>query len=158
MREKPPINVRRADPMDDSALTLLADRMADFPLPPWRTPSEIADTCLPQMRAAVHQRGFEGVLLVAEQGRGNTLGAVLVTVRRDAWNGERYGRMDVLAVQHGDERRGVASALLDAAETWAREQGLRRLACDLFDTNWRARGFCEHHGFQRDTVRYLKEL
>lgn len=152
------VQIRPADPMDDSALTLLADRMADFPLPSWRTPGEIATASLPMLRAAVHQRGIEATVLVAEQGRGNILGCVLVTVHRDQWNGERYARMAVLAVQRGAEGRGVASSLLDAAQSWARREGLRRFACDLFDSNWRAQRFCEHHGFKRDTTRYLKEL
>lgn len=144
--------------MDDSALEMLADRMVDFPLPPWRTPGEIADSYLPALRKAVHQHEIDGVLLVAERGRGNTLGGVLVTVHRDLWNDQRYARVDVLAVRHGEEGGGIAGALLVAAEEWAREHGLRRMACEIFDTNWRAQQFCEHMGLQRDTVRYMKDI
>ena len=116
--------VRRANPMDEAMIDMLADRMADFPVPPWRTRGEIADGYHPMLRAAVHERGDGGVLLVA----------------------------------HRAEGRGVAGRLLQAAEEWARGQGLRTLVCQAFEDNWRGLAFYEHQGFRRDTVRLVKAL
>ena len=81
-----------------------------------------------------------------------------MSVQRDHWNDQRCACVDVLAVRHGEEGSGVAGTLMEAAEAWARGRGLRRMFCELFDSNWRARQFCEHVGFQRDTVRFLKDL
>ena len=150
--------VRPANPMDEAMVDMLADRMADFPVPPWRTRGEIADGFHPMLRDAVHRRGDEQALLVAEHEEDGALGGVLVTTEYDEWNGRAQARVVVLAVSHGAEGRGVAGRLLEAAEAWAREQGLRTLVCQAFESNWRALAFCEHEGFRRDTVRFVKAL
>ncbi len=44
---------------------------------------------------------------------------------------------------------GIGSALLDRAETWAREQGVDRIACGVFADNAVGVGFFERRGFRR---------
>jgi ribosomal protein S18 acetylase RimI-like enzyme len=64
----------------------------------------------------------------------------------------------VLAVDPGAQGRGVARALVDAAESWARAQGSRRISLNVWVQNERARGLYEHLGYGPETMHYLKEL
>ena len=55
-----------------------------------------------------------------------------------------------LAVAPGDRRRGVASALLAAAEQHARARGARKLSLRVLSSNETAMRLYERHGFQRE--------
>jgi ribosomal protein S18 acetylase RimI-like enzyme len=55
-----------------------------------------------------------------------------------------------LAVAPGARRRGVASALLAAAEQHARARGARKLSLRVLGTNETAMRLYERHGFQRE--------
>ena len=55
-----------------------------------------------------------------------------------------------LAVAPGDRRRGVASALLAAAEQHARARGARKLSLRVLSTNGSAMRLYERHGFERE--------
>ena len=55
-----------------------------------------------------------------------------------------------LAVAPGNRRRGVASALLAAAEQHARARGARKLSLRVLGTNETAMRLYERHGFQRE--------
>ena len=55
-----------------------------------------------------------------------------------------------LAVAPGDRRRGVASALLAAAERHARAGGARKLSLRVLGTNETAMRLYGRHGFQRE--------
>ena len=55
-----------------------------------------------------------------------------------------------LAVHPDARRRGVASALLDAAEATLRERGTRKLTLRVLSTNQPAIGLYERHGFVRE--------
>ena len=55
-----------------------------------------------------------------------------------------------LAVAPGDRRRGIASALLAAAEQHARARGARKLSLRVLSTNGGAMRLYERHGFQRE--------
>ena len=55
-----------------------------------------------------------------------------------------------LAVAPADRRRGIASALLAAAEQHARARGARKLSLRVLSTNGGAVRLYERHGFQRE--------
>ena len=64
----------------------------------------------------------------------------------------------MIAVDEASERRGVAGALMKAAERWARLLGYRRLTLHVFDANIKARGLYEHLGYEVETLRLVKML
>lgn len=55
-----------------------------------------------------------------------------------------------LAVAPGSRRRGVASALLAAADQHARARGARKLSLRVLSSNETAMRLYERHGFQRE--------
>ena len=52
----------------------------------------------------------------------------------------------------------MAARLMEAAEDWARRQGFRLIALDVFANNRRARGFYARQGYQDDSLRLTKPL
>ena len=57
-------------------------------------------------------------------------------------------RIEVLAVDPAARGRGVARALMRAAESWAREHGFTRVSLNVWAQNERARGLYEHLGWE----------
>ena len=68
-----------------------------------------------------------------------------IILRRD-WNG--YALIEDIAVARAARGRGVGSALMHAAEAWARQAGLRGLALETQDTNVWACRFYRKQGFR----------
>ncbi|MEZ5099251.1 MAG: GNAT family protein [Thermoleophilia bacterium] len=58
-----------------------------------------------------------------------------------------------LMVEHGQRGRGVGTAMLRAAEEWAREQGVEKLELHVFPHNVVAIGLYERLGYVREGVR-----
>jgi GNAT superfamily N-acetyltransferase len=48
-------------------------------------------------------------------------------------NARRFGRIDNLFVVEGRRGEGLGDQLLDAAETWAREQGLAEMELEVWE-------------------------
>src|SRR3546814_9837805 len=60
------------------------------------------------------------------------------------------GYIALLAVEQEHEGRGVAKALVEQAELWAREMGFSRLALDVFASNDHALKFYDRAGFRSE--------
>ncbi len=58
--------------------------------------------------------------------------------------------IDNLAVAPSAQRKGVASALVEAAETYASERNVERLTLRVLSVNTAARGLYERHGYQTE--------
>jgi ribosomal protein S18 acetylase RimI-like enzyme len=58
--------------------------------------------------------------------------------------------VDNLAVAPSAQRRGLASALLEAAETYASERKIERLRLRVLSVNAPARALYERHGYQTE--------
>ncbi|HEX6519970.1 MAG TPA: GNAT family N-acetyltransferase [Streptosporangiaceae bacterium] len=87
-------------------------------------------------------------LIIAEH-NGTLIGSIIA-----GWDGWRY-HLYRLAVRPGWRRRGVGSALLDAAETRLIAMGATRIDAMVFDANdlgqnmWRARGYSPQDDWRR---------
>ena len=68
-----------------------------------------------------------------------------IVLRRD-WNG--YAFIEDIAVARAARGQGVGSALIGAAEAWAKQVGLRGLALETQDTNVWACRFYSKRGFR----------
>lgn len=137
-------------------MLLLADQLSAFPVPPWRTAQEIQRADDGVIRAALGDT--PGTVAFVVEGRHGLDGAVCLTTQVDYFTHERLAHIEVLAVDPAAQGRGVARALMDAAETWAREQGSRRISLNVWAQNERARGLYEHLGYAAETMHYLKTL
>jgi GNAT superfamily N-acetyltransferase len=150
-------NLRAALPADEAFLLGLTRRLADFPVPPWRTGREIAGADDHILLQALRHAGDGTAIFIGEED-GVPLGYVFVSTRSDYFTGARYAHIEILAVDEKAEGRGVARGLVEAAEAWSRGQGHMAITLNVFAANTRARGLYEHLGYLPELLTYRKEV
>ena len=107
---------------------------------------------------ALHRPGPDSLVLVAERPAGTTGGMALVTTQTDYFTHERHPHVETLAVATTHEGQGLARALMDAAEAWARSRGHDFITLTVFDGNRRARAVYERRGYLAETITMRKPL
>lgn len=151
--------VRSASPADRAFILRTIPRLADaFPLPPWRTPKEVVEAEAAALEAALESLPKGAGLFLAESTSGEPGGFVYLEQHIDYFRRTPHAHVAVLAVAGEAEGQGVGRVLLEAAETWAREQGLPMLTLNVFAGNARARAVYERLGYAPETLRYVKTL
>ena len=126
-------------------------------MPEWRTAREIQRADDAVLRAALGGVTAGAVVFVAE-GSGGLEGVVCLTTGEDYFTHEALPHIEVLAVDPAAQGRGVARALMHAAESWARDEGFTRISLNVWVQNERARGLYQHLGYQPETMHYIKDL
>ena len=153
------LTIRPACPDDEQFLIDLTRRLADFPLPAWRTADEIAQSDRQILREALGGRLPGSVILVAESTpRGEQAGYVFATTKSDYFTHTDHAHVEVLAVDPRAEGQGVARALMAAVEQWSRSRGHTWITLNVFDRNTRARGLYDRLGYEPETIHYRKAL
>jgi GNAT superfamily N-acetyltransferase len=152
-----PVWIRLATAADREFLVGIADRLADFAHPAWRTREEIADGDRRALVDALDHPSPDRDLFIAEVD-GTCAGCLLMWTLEDYFAHLRHAHVSVLAVTRAAEGRGVGRALMERAERWARDRGYRRITLNVFDSNHRARSLYERTGYAPETRRYVKEL
>lgn len=151
--------LRRANADDSSFIRSLSERFARVGTPGWRDPAKME---------RFHQRSGEEVcaaigdpaslVLVAQARDGTLLGFLYVIAGTDFFTNEPQGYIADVAVSAEAEGRGIGRKLMEQAEVWAREQGFRLLALDVFALNSHARAFYQRLGYVEETLKLVKEL
>jgi RimJ/RimL family protein N-acetyltransferase len=95
-------------------------------------------------------RDSSALALVAEAASG-LVGNLLVSVERAAVS-DHVGTLSI-AVAEGWRDVGIGTALVRAAQDWARDRGLLKVALSVFPDNDRAIAVYEHCGFVREGLR-----
>ncbi|HEX6140051.1 MAG TPA: GNAT family N-acetyltransferase [Candidatus Limnocylindria bacterium] len=95
-------------------------------------------------------RGDDGLALVAEAD-GEVVGNVLVTVERNVVS-SHVGTLSIV-VAEGWRDVGIGTAMVHAAQEWARDRGLGKVQLAVFPDNLRAIAVYEHAGFVREGLR-----
>ena len=149
--------IRAAVPGDRGAVLALADRLADFELPPGRTAREIQVADHHIFDAQLAEPSPDVLFLVAEED-GAILGTIFVNTRTDYFTKATVAYVEVLAVSEAAAGKGIGRALMEATEGWARERGFGRVELAVFANNRRARAFYEHLGYHAETMRYVKTV
>jgi GNAT superfamily N-acetyltransferase len=152
------VRVRPAGTPDRAFVLETAPRLAAFGPPEWRTPDEVVEGEARTLRAFFERPPDGAALLVAETGALGPAGFAYLETLRDYFTGEAHAHVGILAVSENAEGRGVGSALLAAAEDWARGRGARKLTLNVFEGNRRARALYERRGFLPESLRYVRRL
>lgn len=154
-----PPTIRPARHDDEAFLLDLLPRLAEFPLPAWRTAQEIAHGDRAILLDALHGRTEHAAILVAELAPGGErAGYVFATTTHDYFTRAAHAHVEVIAVTTEAERRGVARALMAAIEQWARRRGYRHVTLNVFDRNARAKALYDSLGYLPETIHYRKDL
>ncbi|MGD1146469.1 MAG: GNAT family N-acetyltransferase [Thermoanaerobaculaceae bacterium] len=152
------VTVRPARPEDLPSVLKAVGRLGDFGPPSWRTAAELVEGEARAVRRFFSAPPAGAVMLVAEGVDGEPLGFVYLERTSDYFTEEAHGHVSIIAVAAHAEGRGVAGALMKAAETWAREAGFGRLTLTVFEGNHHARAVYERVGYRTETLRYVKLL
>ena len=115
--------IRLARSADEPLLRSLTPRLADFPRPPWRTAHEIDVSDHRALFDALHHPREDALVLVGRAAGRPGRGHDLVTTRIDYFTRLPHPHVETLAVDVTAQGAGVGRALLDAAESWAADQG-----------------------------------
>ena len=152
------ITIRDATLEDRDFVLNTVHRLAYYGTPAWRTIQEIVTQ---------EQRGLQNffslpepgaALFVAERHGEGRVGYVFLEVREDYFTERPVGHINSIAVIENADGQGVGSALMRAAEDWARENGFSHLSLNVFPDNYRARKIYESRNFRVETVHYVKIL
>lgn len=76
----------------------------------------------------------------------------------DQVTGDRYTHIFLLYVKPAYRRQGIATALLEKAQTWARNRGDRQIGLQVFGNNQPALSLYQGLGFQAQSFFMLKEF
>jgi GNAT superfamily N-acetyltransferase len=151
------IKIRQARASDRPFVLETAQRLSAFGPPAWREAADLVEGEARTLRDFFELPDPSSVLLIAEAAS-QAVGFALLQESRDYFTHEWHGHLGILAVSKTAEGSGAASALIRAAETWARRRGYPTLTLNVFEGNRHAREVYEHLGFQPDTIRYIKKL
>ena len=149
--------IREADKSHGEAMLALMPRLADYDVPPSRNPEHLWQDDAQMMRRWL--AGEEECLVhVALDPSGAVLGFAMVRLRPELLSHEPSAHLEALALDKRAEGRGVAAALLGAAEQAAKASGALTMTLHVFAVNTRARRLYERAGYDGELMRYTKPL
>lgn len=96
--------------------------------------------------------------VVACDADGRPAGYLTIRPDTDFFSGEARANIEQLATTAEAEGTGVGRQLMDWAEAWARSEGFRTIALDVFASNARARRFYGRNGYEEDFVQMVRTL
>ncbi|HSB53711.1 MAG TPA: GNAT family N-acetyltransferase [Gemmatimonadales bacterium] len=150
--------IRPGRAADAPALLALLPELADFPLPAWRTASQVANADAGILLAAITRDDQTSCVLVAEDPDGSVAGFIFSTTRQDYFTGKPHTHIEVIVVRQDARGRGLSRRLIDATEAWARARGHSNVTLNVFATNQRAGAVYQRLGYEPETVHYIKPL
>jgi ribosomal protein S18 acetylase RimI-like enzyme len=150
------LTIRPATTADARLLATLAERLASFPLPPWRTPDAIAQADAGAMIEAIEEGNDDNEVVIAERD-GVPVGCLHILVMKDFF-GASHGHISVLAATVEAEGTGVGRALMAYAAEWTTRRGLSLMTLNVFAGNERARRFYDRVGFEVEMLKYAKRI
>jgi ribosomal protein S18 acetylase RimI-like enzyme len=150
------IHVRSYQPGDHAQVMTLAPRLAEW-VAPWRDPAAVLNAVRGWVQDSIDALSQPGhaVYLAVD---GDAVVGVITVCERAHFTGQVDAYVGELAVRAGMERRGIATELMKAAETWAARRGLPFLTLDTGAANQPARSFYRALGYQEEDVRLTKDI
>ena len=150
------LRVRPYFPTDRTFVLNLAPRLA-IGMQSWRDLQLWLTTVEGWLTESINQHNQKTMVFIAEDEQGERFGFATVS-QSTHFTGQRQAYIGELATAETVEARGVGTALVEACEQWAREQGYTLLTLSTGAANERALGFYRHLGFRDEDVTLTKLL
>jgi GNAT superfamily N-acetyltransferase len=150
------VRVRPYVPADRAFVLGLAPRLA-IGMQPWRNLERWLATVEGWVTESIRHHNQKTTVLIAEDEGGERLGFATVS-HYEHFTGQSQANIGELVTRETVEGRGVGTALVEACEQWAHEQGYTLLTVSTGAANARALGFYHHLGFCDEDVTLTKLL
>jgi GNAT superfamily N-acetyltransferase len=151
------ITIRPADEGDRDFVVGLVPSLLEFGSLAWRDPDALRPGFGVALTRALRNQDHRAAVLIAETRDGIPLGFISLKVVQRPEGGERAHVAD-LAVAQTSRRTGVGTALMEAAEAWARERHFDLIGLDVWSTNDAAVAFYRGLGYSVDALALTKRL
>jgi RimJ/RimL family protein N-acetyltransferase len=145
------VRVRKAEPGDAGRLVELARSVAGEPEGWLLADSRWRSEADERRYIRALQRHPDAALLVAELDRGKLVGRL--SLMRDPHPSSTHVADLGVMVAAGHRRSGIGTALMGAAEDWARSAGVSKLELHVFPHNEPAIRLYEKLGYEREGLR-----
>lgn len=155
---RPSLQVRPAVPADEPAILDLLPQLADFPLPPQRTPGPLwqSDAKLAgQVLRGGAPASFLDVLVTPSDA---VVGLVLFTLRPELLSKAPSAHLEAIVVHPDVRRQGWGRHLMHHCETRVRALGAESLTLHVFHRNERAKALYQAQGYDLELIRAVKWL
>lgn len=152
-----PYLIRLAEDDDDFILGLIP-RFVDFPLPNGRRRNECIEGIRADLVRHLDDQPPNSFIFVAEDEDAEPVGFIHLQKTQDFFNHRTNCHVSDLAVTEAAEGKGVGTALLEHANTWAREHKCQFVTLAVFPGNERARSAYEAAGYAPDLIRLAKPV
>jgi ribosomal protein S18 acetylase RimI-like enzyme len=153
----PGIQIHPAGGDDRAGVLGLGARLAEG-VAPWRDQAEALGAGRRWLEESLAAAKAEaGTVLVATAADGSVTGVISIRPSKH-FTGELDGYIGELAVAEHASRQGIGAALIEAAETWATDHGLRNLTLHTGAFNTSARAFYAALGFTEEEVRLTRAI
>jgi ribosomal protein S18 acetylase RimI-like enzyme len=156
MTERTTVHIRQYAPADRDAVMALAARLTEG-VAPWREPAAVLDAVHGWVAAAADSAGQPGHAMFVATASGQVVGLVSVG-EREHFSGQADAYVGELVTAAGLERRGIARALMAAAEAWGGQRGLHHLTLETGAANHGARSLYAALGYREEDVRLTKDI
>ena len=156
MTDESAVQVRPYHPGDYEHVMALAPRLAEW-VASWREPSAVLTAVHGWVRDSIETCGQPGHAVYVATAGGDVVGFVSVSERAH-FTGQVDAYVGELAVRPGLERRGIATALMAAAQAWAADHGRAFLTLETGAASRPARGLYRALGFQEEDIRLTKAI
>jgi ribosomal protein S18 acetylase RimI-like enzyme len=150
------IRIRTYAPTDRDAVLAMSPRLTEG-MPPWRDPIAWLSAVRSWVRDSADSATQPGHALYVAVAGDRVVGFVSAA-ERTHFTGQVDAYVGELVTAAGMERRGIASALMAAAEAWAADHGLRCLTLETGAANQTARSFYAALGYLEEDVRLTKRI
>ncbi len=149
--------IRDANTADGEAMLAMMPRLADFDVPASRNPEHLYGDDAKLLQRWLDGKG-ECLVQVAETDAQEIVGFTLVRLRAELLSSEPSAHLEAIAVSEHAEGKGIARALLEAAERGAVDRGALTMTLHVFASNTRARMFYDRSGYDGELIRYIKTI
>jgi ribosomal protein S18 acetylase RimI-like enzyme len=152
------ISIRPATTADGAAVLDLAPRLTEG-VAPWRDRAQALAAARSWLTGSLTDAAAgTGIVFVAiAPPAPGVLGVLSIRPARH-FTGEHDGYIGELAVAGHAARQGIGRALIDAADSWARDAGLTNLTLHTGAYNSSARAFYAALGFAEEEVRLTRPV
>jgi len=158
MSESATFRIVTAQPSEHDQILELFPALASFDVPENRNPRHLWEGDADMLRDWAAGTRPDCFVLVARDDGSGLVGAAMVSMREELLSHNPSAHLEAIVVAARAQRRGIASALLQAAEAQAQELGAKSMTLHVFANNERARSLYEKSGYDGELIRYIKSF